>query len=101
MPQDVQLGEIRTYPLRQIWPHERYDLSAWMARPENLRQLGQAIGIGELTLEGAEFGIGADHAVDIVCRNVWGERVAIENQFGKSDPDHLGRGVVYLTNIGA
>jgi Domain of unknown function (DUF4268) len=55
-----------------------------------------------LTLEGnPEFAIGTDHYVDIVARNGWNERVAVENQFGKSDADHLGRGLVYLSNIGA
>ena len=99
MPQDTQLGEIRPYPLRSIWPHERFGLSAWMAKAENLQKLGQATGICELTLEGQpEFPVGTDHAIDIVARNAWGERVAIENQFNKSDADHLGRGLVYLTN---
>jgi hypothetical protein len=102
MAQNVPLGEIRPFPLRQIWPHEQHDLSAWMAQPENLRMLGHAVGVGDLTLEGnPEFAIGTDHYVDIVARNGWNERVAVENQFGKSDADHLGRGLVYLSNIGA
>ena len=65
--------------LRDAWTHEAYSFTPWLARPENLEQLGDAINI-PLILEDIEQYIGTFKA-DIVARSTDTEQlVLIENQ---------------------
>ena len=48
---DRQLGTIiKIDDLRAIWPHEANDFSKWLSREENLKLLGDTIGI-DIVLE--------------------------------------------------
>ena len=42
-------------PLRDVWPHEALSFTPWLAQEDNLKLLGEAIGI-ELILEAQEKG---------------------------------------------
>ena len=35
---DVELGELRDVPIRDVWDHEAHDFTPWLA--ENLHRLG-------------------------------------------------------------
>lgn len=89
-----RIGDIRT-----IWPDEARAFTPWLERPENLSQLADAIGYGADGLEHmvTEQWIG-DFRADIVARDAFGGSeglVIIENQFGRTNHDHLGKIITY------
>jgi hypothetical protein len=62
-------------------------------------QLAAAIGI-ELEVTGVEVPVGPFSA-DILAKNSSGEFIIIENQFGKTDHDHLGKILTYAATLNA
>jgi hypothetical protein len=91
------IGKIERVPLRTVWKHEAYDFTQWLE--ENLDVLNEAL---DLTLTGAEREQSAgSFSVDLVAEDEAGGTVVIENQLEKSDHDHLGKLVTYLTALGA
>ena len=55
---DKNLGRLHKVDLREAWASEASDFTPWLAQAENLRLLGEAIGI-ELELESQEKEVGA------------------------------------------
>jgi hypothetical protein len=96
----VTLGKLEKIEnLKPIWPHEARSFTPWLARPENISQLSEAIGYGPEGLEvlKVEDNVGAFYA-DIVARDTLaaeGGLVLIENQFGATNHDHLGKIITY------
>jgi hypothetical protein len=76
---DMTLGRLEKVELREAWASEAIDFTPWLAREDNLKLLGETIGI-ELELESQEKEVGPFRA-DILCRDtVNGDWVLIENQ---------------------
>ena len=91
------IGKIERVPLREVWSHEALDFTRWVQ--ENLDVLNEVL---DISLLGAERERSAGtFSVDLVAEDESGNAVIIENQFGKSDHDHLGKLVTYLTAIDA
>lgn len=84
-------------PLREIWPDEARDFTSWLA--ENLDLLGEVLGM-QLSLVQPEHMVGP-FAVDILAETADGSSVVIENQLERTDHDHLGKLITYLTNLDA
>lgn len=99
-----RLGQlVRVNQIRDVWPGEASHFTPWLCRPENLAILSEALGMGadELEFEASEHSVGAFYA-DIICRDTLdGGRVLIENQFGASDHDHLGKLLTYASGLDA
>ena len=92
-----KLGRARRHRVREAFKHEAQYFTPWLA--ENLDLLGDEIGI-PLELVGTEVAIGS-FSLDIQARDPDGRTVAIENQFEKSDHDHLGKSLVYAAGLEA
>ena len=91
------IGSLRRVSLREVWPHEAQDFTPWLA--ENIDVLNNAI---DLSLSIIERGQAAgDFIVDLVAEDESGNPVIIENQLERSNHDHLGKLITYLTQIGA
>ena len=91
------IGRIERVPLREVWPHEAQDFTRWVQ--ENVDVLNDVL---DISLSAAEREQSAGtFSVDLVAEDESGSPVIIENQFGKSDHDHLGKLVTYLTAIDA
>jgi len=91
------IGKIERVPLREVWRHEALDFTTWLE--ENVDVLNDVL---DITLSGAERELSAgSFSVDLVGEDESGIPVIIENQFGKSDHDHLGKLITYLTAIDA
>lgn len=96
----MTLGKLsRIDDIRAIWPHEAHSFTPWLARAENIAQLSDAIGYGPEGLEvmKVEDNVGAFYA-DIIARETLaaeGGLVLIENQFGTTNHDHLGKIITY------
>jgi hypothetical protein len=89
---DKNIATIQEHELRSIWEHEERDFTRWLT--ENIQLLGSALGI-ELEDARAEEAVG-DFSSDVVAREMnTGETVVIENQYGKTDHDHLGKLLTY------
>ena len=96
----AKLGRLVEVPLRDIWRHEAYDFSAWLAKDENLSLLGEQIGLTLIDPETERF-VGS-YRCDIVCKDeMSGQIVLIENQLEPTNHDHLGKIITYASGLKA
>ncbi len=91
------IGKIERVKLRDIWKHEAYDFTSWLQ--DNIDVLNDASGLS-LSNPEREQSAGSFN-VDLVAEDETGNPVIIENQLEKSDHNHLGKLLTYLTAIGA
>lgn len=91
------IGKIQRVKLREVWKHEALDFTTWLE--ENVDVLNDAL---DLTLVNVDREQAAgDFSVDLVGEDNAGNVVVIENQLGRSDHDHLGKLITYLTALEA
>ena len=94
------LGRLAKVELRDAWVGEATDFTPWLAQPDNVALLGEAIGI-ELEVESQEKNVGPFRA-DILCRDtINGHFVLIENQLERTDHVHLGQLLTYAAGLDA
>jgi hypothetical protein len=94
------LGRLQKVDLREAWTTEWSDFTPWLAQEENLKLLGEAIGI-ELELESQEKDVGPFRA-DILCKDTaTDDWVLIENQLERTDHAHLGQLMTYAAGLDA
>jgi hypothetical protein len=93
----MHIGRLEPVPLRELWPNEARDFTTWVA--ENLDFLGEALET-ELSLVEQEATTGVFSA-DILAEDGNGNQVVIENQLERTDHDHLGKLITYLSNLDA
>lgn len=93
------LGRLEKVDLRTYWKSESHDFTPWLASPQNIQLLAEAIGL-ELEVEAQEKGVGPFS--DILCKdtttNDW---VLIENQLEPTDHTHLGQLLTYAAGLQA
>ena len=101
---EIAISTLESVNLRKVWAEEAQHFTPWLAQSENLARLGEALG---LTLEphGTEQAVGGFSA-DILCRRLDGGSddeswVVIENQYGRTDHDHLGKLLTYTAGLNA
>ena len=95
----IELSKLKKVELREVWPTEDKNFTPWLAEEENLSLLGETLGL-ELELEAQEINVG-DFRADILCKNEDDSWVVIENQFEKTDHDHLGKILTYAAGLDA
>ncbi len=93
---DKNIGKLKKVNLREIWKKEDKDFTPWLM--DNIDSLNESLGISLSSVE-KEISIGPFSA-DLVAETPDNHIVIIENQFTKTDHDHLGKMLTYLTNIG-
>ena len=94
------MGRLERVELRDIWASEATSFTPWLARPENLAVLGEALNI-DLELEAQERAVGPFRA-DILCKDTDKDRwVLIENQLERTDHTHLGQLLTYASGLDA
>ena len=91
------IRKLQRVPLREVWPHEAKDFTQWLQ--ENIDALNGVIDL-ELVNAEREQSAGA-FSVDLVAEDTGGNTVIIENQLEKSNHDHLGKLITYLTAMAA
>ena len=83
-----------------VWRTEPGEFLPWLAKEENLRRLGDALGL-DLVPVGRETPVGRFRA-DLVCRDrITDAGVVIEAQLNPSDHSHLGQLLTYAEGLGA
>jgi len=97
MASDHLIGQLEIVPVREAFRHEALDFTTWLEH--NIEALSIRIGL-DLTVLEREKAVGPFN-VDLLCEDDTGRLVIIENQFGKTDHDHLGKLLTYLVNLEA
>jgi hypothetical protein len=91
------IHKIARIPIKQVWQYEDKHLTPWLC--DNIDVISDAIGVPLVNAE-REQSTG-NFSVDIKAEDENGDNVVIENQFGSSDHDHLGKLITYLTSFKA
>lgn len=91
------VGRLEKVDLRKVWIKEASDFTTWLEN--NLDILSEQLGFDLSPLE-KEKSAGTFSA-DIFAEGPNGETVVIENQLEKTDHDHLGKLITYLSNLEA
>jgi hypothetical protein len=83
--------------VREVWPGEAADFTPWLA--DNLDWL-DVLGLGPIALVEMEASLpDTGRSLDILGVTEDGHRIAIENQYGRADHDHLTRGLAYAIGL--
>jgi hypothetical protein len=95
---DWNVSQIREHNIRSVWENEEWKFTRWLT--ENIDLLASELGI-EIEDTRAEEAVG-DFSADIVARETnTGETVVIENQYDKTNHDHLGKLLTYSSGKNA
>lgn len=90
-----RLIKLNLTEIRQIWPNEEKDLSPWVA--DNIDILNELLST-QIEIEGREEPI-HNFRIDLTGTDNYSQvPVVLENQFGQSDHDHLGKLITYSAN---
>ena len=88
------VSRLKKQKIRDIWKTEDKDFTPWLV--QNIALLNEDLG---LNIQDPESEKKLDtFKVDIVAEDDQG-KVIIENQFEKSDHDHLGKLLTYISNV--
>jgi hypothetical protein len=91
------IGKLQRLPLREVWKNETQDFTPWLQ--DNIDVLNDTL---DLSLSNAERekAVG-DFNVDLVAEDESGNPVVIESQLERSNHDHLGKLITYVTAVNA
>ncbi len=90
-----KMGRLEFTTPREAWGGEATAFTPLLANDDLLAYLGDATGIGQLSLIEAEHATAGNRSLDILAETMDGRRVSIENQYNAADHDHLTRGLAY------
>ena len=63
----MKLGRLKEIDIRKVFPHEQYDFSAWLAKEENIDELGNTLNLSLSDVETEKF-VG-NYRCDILCKD--------------------------------
>ena len=96
----MKLGKLKEIDIRKVFPHEQYDFSTWLAKEENIDELGDTLNLSLSDVETEKF-VG-NYRCDILCKDeITGKTVLIENQLEPTNHDHLGKIITYASGLDA
>ena len=88
------IGKLIEVDVRELWKHEQYDFSNWLARPENMEYMNEILGL-TLTEVNKEVYVGP-YRCDLVAKDETTDvSVIFENQLEATNHDHLGKIIIY------
>lgn len=96
----MKLGKLQEINIRDVWKHEQYDFSKWLATEANIKELGDTLNLTLTDVEIEKF-VGS-YRCDILCKDeLTGKSVLIENQLEQTNHDHLGKIITYASGLDA
>ena len=95
----MDIARLRRLELRKVWPHEALDFTTWLEKNIDLLNESLPFDLQEETVR-REHAAGS-FSVDLVVEDANGNMVVIENQLEKSDHNHLGKVLTYLSSLDA
>ena len=94
------IGRLAEVDVRELWQHEQYNFSNWLAEDNNLVYLNDILGL-TLTDVGKEVYVGP-YRCDLVAKDETTDTtVIIENQLENTDHGHLGKIITYASGLDA
>lgn len=96
----MKIGTLKEVDIRDIWKHEQYDFSAWLAKEENIKLLNEKLGLTLVDIN-TEAYVGAYRCDILAVDETTGIKVIIENQLENSNHDHLGKIITYASGLDA
>ncbi|OPZ23500.1 MAG: hypothetical protein BWZ03_00487 [bacterium ADurb.BinA186] len=98
----IKLGKFSEVELRDVWANEATDFTQWLAKPENIQEINEAVGldIDPETIQ-TEVPVGNYRCDILATDSLNGRKVLIENQLESSDHDHLGKIITYASGLQA
>ena len=95
-----ELWRLKEVKIRDIWSHEQYDFSAWLAKKENIDLLWETIWVSLTDIETEKFVW--SYRCDIIWKDeITGKTVLIENQLEPTNHDHLWKIITYASWLDA
>ena len=75
----LEFGKLKEVDVRELWKHEQYNFSEWLAKEENIEMLGDEVGVTFAEIRKEVF-VGA-YRCDLVAQDeTSGAKIIIENQ---------------------
>ncbi|MEI6280275.1 MAG: DUF4268 domain-containing protein [Verrucomicrobiae bacterium] len=93
----TQIGILERVALREVWKHEAHNFTQWLEN--NITVLNDALDLNLLNVDREQAA--GTFSIDLVAEDEGGGTVIIENQLEKSNHDHLGKLITYLTAMSA
>ncbi len=94
------IGKLKEIDVRNLWQHEQYDFSKWLAKENNLEYLNDILGL-TLTDVNTEEYVGPFRC-DIVAKDeTTNDVIIIENQLEPTNHEHLGKTITYAAGLNA
>src|ERR1700730_14774301 len=93
----TSIGKLERVSLREVWVHEAYDFTQWLQ--QNIDVLNSALDLNLVNVDREQTA--GSFSIDLVAEDEGGGTVIIENQLEKSNHDHLGKLITYLSGMGA
>ncbi|WP_306485867.1 DUF4268 domain-containing protein [Anaerococcus sp.] len=100
MSSNIPLGRLKEVDIRELWAHEQYNFSNWLAKEENIDLLNDAVGL-TLTDIDKEVYVGSYRCDLVAVDETTGVKIIIENQLDTTDHDHLGKVITYASGLDA
>lgn len=96
----MKFGKMKEVDIRDLWKHEQYDFSNWLAKEENIEYLNDILGLTLVDID-KEVYVGG-YRCDLVANDETSNtKIIIENQLEPTDHDHLGKIITYASGLGA
>ena len=93
----MKLGKLeKVKDLRSVWKHEATDFTTWLSDEENLKILGEEIGI-DIELLSTEAKTGSFSTDILAVEANTTNKIIIENQLEATNHDHLGKIITYAS----
>jgi hypothetical protein len=91
------IGKLERVALRDVWKLEAQNFTQWLQ--DNIDVLNSALDQNLVSVDHEQPT--GDFSIDLVAEDETGGTVIIENQLEKSNHDHLGKLITYLTGMSA
>ncbi len=96
----MEYGVLKEVNVRELWAHEQYDFSNWIAKEKNIEMLNEILGLTLVDVN-KEVYVGAYRCDLVAIDEATNIKVIIENQLEMSNHDHLGKIITYASGLDA
>ena len=94
------IGRLTEVDVRELWRHEQYHFSDWLAKEDNIEYLNDILGLTLVDVNKEAY-VGP-YRCDITAKDeTSGIAVIIENQLEATNHDHLGKIITYASGLDA
>lgn len=96
----AEIGRLIEVDVRELWKHEQYDFSNWLAKDSNIEYLNEILGLTLIEVD-KEINVGPYRCDIVAIDETSGMKVIIENQLESTNHDHLGKIITYASGLDA